>query len=190
MFRRSMVPLDGSARAEKAMPVAARLARASVGSVLLTQAAAIPIMYESYSAPSYMAEMIDAEIGNAQDYLKTMARVGALAGIPTETTALFGAAAQTLLLMASLFEADLVVMTSQGKAGMKRRVPGSVARHNPIPVLVLHNARTYMQSIVEHLREGLVGKLKLTLTWSVALSDDSPADADCAPRGDGFPEGR
>lgn len=256
MFRRIMVPLDGSARAEKAMLVAARLARASRGSVLLAQAAAIPIMYESYSAPSYMAEMIDAEIGNARDYLKTMARAGALAGIPTETNALFGAAAQTLLSMASLFEADLVVMTSQGKTGMKRWVLGSVsqkvARHSPIPVLVLHeagtvpvgarpdggpvralvtldgsvlaktalepaaqliaalsapapgalhllrvvkppvddekktdrdsiervqeqalhNARTYMQSIVEHLREGLVGDLNLTLTWSVALSDD------------------
>jgi nucleotide-binding universal stress UspA family protein len=256
MFKRILVPLDGSARAEKAMPVAARLARASGGSVLLAQAAAIPIMYDCYTGPSYMAEMIDAEIGNAQDYLKTMARAGALAGIPTEITALFGAAAQTLLSMASLFEADLVVMTSQGKTGMKRWVLGSVsqkvARHSPIPVLMLHeagtvpvgaspdggpvraivtldgsvlaktalepaaqliaalsapapgalhllrvvrppefdekktdrdsiermqeqalhNAKTYMQSIVEHLRESFVGKLNLALTWSVALSDD------------------
>jgi nucleotide-binding universal stress UspA family protein len=33
-------------------------------------------------------------------------------------------------------------------------------------------AKTYMQSVVEHLREGPIGKLNLTITWSVALGDD------------------
>jgi nucleotide-binding universal stress UspA family protein len=35
MFRRILVPLDGTARAEQALPVAARLARASGGTVVL-----------------------------------------------------------------------------------------------------------------------------------------------------------
>jgi nucleotide-binding universal stress UspA family protein len=35
MFRRILVPLDGSARAEQALPIAARLAQASGGSLLL-----------------------------------------------------------------------------------------------------------------------------------------------------------
>jgi nucleotide-binding universal stress UspA family protein len=256
MFTRIMVPLDGSTRAERAIPVAARLARASGGSVLLAQVAAIPIMYESYGGSSYPGEAIDTEIQNAEDSLKMLAQSEALAGIKVETTALFGAAAQTLLSMATMFKADLVVMTSQGKTGMKRWLLGSVAqkvaRHSPIPVLVLHEtgtmpvgarpdgsplralvtldgsvlaksalepaaqliaalsapapgalhllrvvksppvdekktdpdsvehgqeqalhtAKTSMQSIVEHLREGPVGKLKLALTWSVALDDD------------------
>lgn len=34
MFRRILVPLDGSSRAEQAIPVAARIARASRGSVV------------------------------------------------------------------------------------------------------------------------------------------------------------
>ena len=35
MFQRIVVPLDGSARAEQALPVAARLAHASGGTVVL-----------------------------------------------------------------------------------------------------------------------------------------------------------
>jgi len=43
MFKRILVPLDGSTRAESAVPIAARIARASGGSVILLQVAAIPI---------------------------------------------------------------------------------------------------------------------------------------------------
>lgn len=133
-------------RAEKAIPVAARLARASGGSILLAQATTIPIMYEAYGGSSYMEEVIDAEMKSAEDYLETIAQAEALTGIKVETTALFGAAAQTLFSMATMFKADLVVMTSQGKTGLKRwmldSVAQKVARHSPIPVLVLHETGT------------------------------------------------
>jgi len=39
MFQRILVPLDGSTRAERASPVAARLARASGGSIMLLEVA-------------------------------------------------------------------------------------------------------------------------------------------------------
>jgi len=45
MFERILVPLDGSPRAEKALPVAARIARASGGSVTLLQVVSPPIDY-------------------------------------------------------------------------------------------------------------------------------------------------
>ncbi|HKV59392.1 MAG TPA: universal stress protein [Ktedonobacteraceae bacterium] len=256
MFKRILVPLDGSARAEKALLTAARLARSSGGTILLAQVATIPIMYESYGGSPYAGEIMNTEIENAEAYLETMAQSEKLAGLQVETNVLFGAPAQTLLSMATMFKADLIVMTSQGKTGVKRWVLGSVAqkvaRHSPIPVLVLHEAgtmpvgtrrdsspvralvtldgsvlaktaieptaqlitalsapnagvlhllrvvkplvfdekkadaeyirhlqeqglhkaRTYMQSVVEHLREGPIGKLNLTITWSVALGDD------------------
>ena len=37
MFKRILIPLDGSERAEQALPVAARIARGSGGSVILLQ---------------------------------------------------------------------------------------------------------------------------------------------------------
>jgi len=52
MFKRILVPLDGSTRAESAVPIAARIARASGGSVILLQVAAIPIELETEKKPS------------------------------------------------------------------------------------------------------------------------------------------
>ena len=47
MYKRILVPLDGSKRAESAVPIAARIAQASGGSVILLQVAAIPIEIET-----------------------------------------------------------------------------------------------------------------------------------------------
>jgi hypothetical protein len=43
MFKRMIVPLDGSTRAEGAIPVAARIARASGGTIILLQVVTIPL---------------------------------------------------------------------------------------------------------------------------------------------------
>lgn len=256
MFKRILVPLDGSALAETAIPVVARLARASGGTILLAQVAAIPVMYESYGAASVIGEMVDNEVQDAEDYLQGVKAFEELAGIQVEASVLVGAPAQTLLSMATMFKADLIVMTSQGKTGVKRWILGSVAqkiaRHSSIPVLVLretdtmpagtgyadspvralvtldgsvlakaalepaaqlvaalsspnqgelhllrvvkplafdekkanagyirqaqeqwlHKAKIYMESVVEHLREGPIGKLNLAITWSVIPGED------------------
>ncbi len=142
MYKRILVPLDGSARAESALPVAARIARASGGSVMLVQVATMPLTYETSPAATYTPELIEAEINDSEEYLKALARSDVLAGIETETCELFGAAAQSILAVATSYRMDLIVMTSAGKTGMKRWVLGSVAqklaRHSPLPVLVLH----------------------------------------------------
>jgi nucleotide-binding universal stress UspA family protein len=141
MFRRILVPLDGSDRAAQAIPVAARLARASGGSIFLARAATAPIVYGTFHENSSMAEMVDSELKDANDYLTVMAHSPTLSGIEVETSVLYGAAAPTLLAMATQCEADLIVMTSQGQTGVKRWLLGSVAqkmaRQSPVPVLVL-----------------------------------------------------
>jgi nucleotide-binding universal stress UspA family protein len=259
MFKRILVPLDGSARAEHAIPVAARLARAAGGSVVLVQVATVPVTYSPYLASSsYAAEAVEAELNDAESYLNNLASSEVLRGIETETKALFGAAAPTILSVAHSYNVDLVVMTSQGKTGMKRWVLGSVAqkiaRHSPIPVFILHEggpmpaaphpdgrpmralvsldgsalakaaiepaaqlvvalstpaqgalhlirvvkpptpdethmlvdqesierfkenalhkAKTYLNSVAGHLREGPLKQLNLSITWSVAADDD------------------
>jgi nucleotide-binding universal stress UspA family protein len=47
MFGHILVPLDGSTRAEAALPIAARIARAAGSSVVLLQVVTIPTNYES-----------------------------------------------------------------------------------------------------------------------------------------------
>ncbi len=51
MFKRILVPLDGSERAEQALPVAARMARGSGGSVILLQVVDVTASSYGYVAP-------------------------------------------------------------------------------------------------------------------------------------------
>jgi len=149
MSKRILVPLDGSARAESALPVAARIARASGSALLLVQVVSIPVMYETPT--TYGGEFIEQAINDAEDYLKTVAKEKTLEGIQVSTSALFGAAAQTILSVAGSYNCDLIVMTSRGQTGIWRWMLGSVAqkvtRHSPIAVLVLHETGTILPGI-------------------------------------------
>ena len=92
MFKRMLVPLDGSTRAERALPVAARIARATGGSIVLLQATSFPVDYGPDFArnPSYTQTMLDDELATAKKYLTRVADTEGLAGIKTETEAAIG----------------------------------------------------------------------------------------------------
>ncbi len=153
MFKQILVPLDGSLRAESALAVAARIARASDGTIMLLRVVSIPAEYTSYLYDSYMAqtpmyaqEILDAEQANAENYLASVAKSTRLAGIKTQTKALAGRAAMTILDVARDEHIDIIVMCSHGDTGFKRWALGSVAqqvsRHSPVPVLVLREDGT------------------------------------------------
>jgi nucleotide-binding universal stress UspA family protein len=153
MFKRILVPLDGSLRAERAIPVAARIANDSDGTVVLLQVVGLPVSYSMSLYGSYMAqtpvftkELLNAELAKAKFYLAGVLQSDHLLGIKVETQALVGGAAATILDVASEQHIDLIVMCSHGDTGVKRWVLGSVAqqvsRHSPVPVLVLREKGT------------------------------------------------
>lgn len=90
MFKRILVPLDGAARAERAIPVAARLARASNGSIILLQVVTPPIDYGGYLAqePLQSESMIETYLDEAKSYLENLAKSEDLAGIGTRVEAM------------------------------------------------------------------------------------------------------
>jgi nucleotide-binding universal stress UspA family protein len=88
MFQRILVPLDGSQCAERAIPVAARLARASGGSVILVQALSLDIDLYLVPQPTLIEMAVDAERACAEKYLRGVATSVTLDGVPTETVAL------------------------------------------------------------------------------------------------------
>ena len=141
MFQRILVPLDGSTRAEQALPVAVRIARASGGSLLLVRVVPQPIDYSGGWAPLVTAEMIEVEMDGATDYLKTVATSQLLAGIETRTEVALGMAAQYLIAVTEEHDCDLVVLCSHGRTGFTRWALGSVAHslvhQSAVPVLVL-----------------------------------------------------
>lgn len=143
MFRHIVIPLDGSPRAEEALPVAARLARATGGQLTLLRVVPPTIELDMRTVPlTTPAELAsEEEIAKANDYLAQVATSKELEGITIHTEALSGPAAKTILLFAYLQHVDLITICSRGITGLKRWALGSVAekvvRHSPIPVLVL-----------------------------------------------------
>ena len=143
MFHHILVPLDGSPRAERALPVAARLARFSDGTVVLLRVVSPSTEFVSY--PVVDAEMlqrlIDPDLEEAGNYLESIINVSSLANVHTETNMIIGQAAATILSLVDTQHIDLIVMCSHGYTGMKRWVLGSVAEkvahHAPVPVLLL-----------------------------------------------------
>ena len=143
MFKRILVPLDGSERAEQAIPVATSIARVSGGTVILLQVATMPLdfAWQSMEASLNMPEALFLQQSSIKEYLATLAATKELEGVATITAVAEGVPAEAILSVASSQQVDLIVMCSHGRTGFKRWMLGSVAqkvaRHSPVPVLVL-----------------------------------------------------
>jgi nucleotide-binding universal stress UspA family protein len=146
MFQRILVPLDGSKRAERAIPVAARIARTSGGIVILVHAvnAAIEFWPSLAGEATSDQSVLDADQAAAEEYLAAIKQAPELASITTETRILFGPVGPAILAAAESSQADLIVLCSHGFTGMTRWALGSVAekvaRYALVPVLVLREA--------------------------------------------------
>jgi nucleotide-binding universal stress UspA family protein len=143
MLKRILVPLDGSPRAERAIPVAARVAQASGGSIILVRVVTTSVEFwpSPVPQPALAQIAIDADIASAEEYLEAITQSTSLANIQTETVVLFGPTAPTILTVARSYHADIIILCSHGYTGMKRWVMGSVAQkvaqYASLPVLVL-----------------------------------------------------
>ncbi len=140
MFQHILVPLDGSVRAEQAIPIAARAARASQGTMtllrVLSSAELLPYIFAALEPSTY-----SADIETASAYLQAVAQGPDLTDITVRTEVHTGLAASTILDRARANNADLIVMTSHGHSGLVRWALGSVAskvaRQSEAPVLVI-----------------------------------------------------
>lgn len=141
MFQRILVPLDGSARAEQAFPIAERIARATGGSLTLLRIVETPKRFEEKTVPENPGELLESEIARARAYLQHTLAKSALEGIGVTTEVRAGRVARQILQCAEDQQGDLIVMCSHGTTGLKRWLLGSVAQkivHNStIPVLIV-----------------------------------------------------
>lgn len=155
LFQRILVPLDGSERAEQALPVAARIARASHGSVLLLSVLPPPTALNwAMQLPPPSSEDQAAERRAITAYLERLAASETLKGVETVTEIIEGQPASVILDTAQAKPADLIVLCSHGRARIKQWALGSVAqkvaRHSPVPVLVLREGTSELTN--EHPR--------------------------------------
>ncbi len=137
-----VLPVDGSAEAERGI----FLARALVppdGELILVQVVHEP----QTSVPRWVREgKANTETRStarelAQQYLASIEAELRAEGVPVRTDVRFGDAAEEIIRLAETEQAELVVMTTQGRGGAGRAIFGSVAdriaRHGTRPTLLL-----------------------------------------------------
>lgn len=134
MFQRILLPTDFSSSADAAL----KLARYHFpGAARLLLHVLNPRQLAEQIGPSVTADDRREEIEReARD------RLAALAGAAEETAVRVGPPAETILLHADEWDADLIVMGTHGRTGLALFLNGSVAeqvvRHGRLPVLIEH----------------------------------------------------
>ena len=156
MFQRLLIPLDGSPRAEQALPVAARLARASGGSILLLRVVNISqdVLTYGIGIPLITPGAIEEKLAEAKNYLDGFCQRADLSGIPVQALALLGNPAMVIPSQAVEKSIDLIILSSHGYTGFKRWALGSIAQKiahaSSIPVLILREQRERSPGEHEH----------------------------------------
>lgn len=146
MFKRILVPTDGSDTAQRGLQVAMDLA-------LAMKAPAHLVLLHVVEPPPYVPEGgIAYDVGalmrsiraHGEGVLERARTQCEAAGLTAETDIFDadGRVADTVAERARERDCDLVVMGTHGRRGVSRWVMGSdaeiVARHSPVPVLLVH----------------------------------------------------
>jgi nucleotide-binding universal stress UspA family protein len=145
MFRRIVVPLDGSPLAEAVLPDVCTLAAGAAAEVLLLSVVPLPSVFalaEELQEQSFRGdlaadpdqvvstvehEMTAPEEARRQRYLDDRADRLAAAGLSVRTLVRVGDAATAIVRCARDEQADAIAMSTHGRGGLDRLLHGSVA---------------------------------------------------------------
>jgi nucleotide-binding universal stress UspA family protein len=142
MYRSIMVPLDGSAFGEQALPYALSIVRASGAALSLVHVHRDQTVYLVGPTPVVDATENVCQRASEGAYLTALSqRLAAQAGRPISVALLDEPVADALAAHAAETHADLIVLTSHGRGGMSRIWLGSTAdalvRQTATPLLVI-----------------------------------------------------
>lgn len=146
MYRKILVPTDGSRLSQRAVEHAVALARATGASVVALHAYPkfLGSPYGTFgSAAEVLAEAhARQERAQAEALFADIRRVGAAAGVSVETVLVEAANVyRQIIAVARKRRCDLICMASHGRRGLSALVLGSettkVLTHGTVPVLVL-----------------------------------------------------
>jgi nucleotide-binding universal stress UspA family protein len=148
MYKKILVPLDGSKLAESVLPHVESLAKCSpkaeVMLVSVTERVSGFSAVDDSNQPAgerLIPEAVGKEEREARKYLDRIAKPLVGKGIKVLTEVLLGKPADEIILFATNEGCDLIIMASHGRSGPSRWTHGSVAekvfRSNCAPVLMI-----------------------------------------------------
>lgn len=147
-FKRILVPVDGSAVSERGLKQAGKLAHVYGARLRLLHVVAEYAAYASTEASIDIGPILE---GLREGGRKTLERIARRArGLaPRIETSLIenpgGRVADSIVKEAKRWRADVIVMGTHGRRGVKRMLLGSdaelVSRYSPVPVLLVPGGR-------------------------------------------------
>jgi nucleotide-binding universal stress UspA family protein len=142
MYKKILVPLDGSTLAEKVLPHAQALAKSEDAELVLLRVPLPPSPEFFARNPGLATEIIEDTEKETQTYLEKEERVVKGSGNQVQTIMREGPVAETILQVADEIHADLIAMSTHGRTGLQRMLVGSVADKvvhlSHIPVMLIH----------------------------------------------------
>ncbi len=142
MYKKILVPLDGSPLAEAAIPHAQALAKSEGAEIILLRVPVLPsttfLARDPALASMVLKEMEEETKEYMQDEVLKLRKEGSkVRGMTRE-----GPVPDTILDVARETHADLIAMSTHGYSGIQRWLMGSVAdkvvSHSSIPVMLIH----------------------------------------------------
>jgi nucleotide-binding universal stress UspA family protein len=142
MYKKILVPLDGSELAEAVLPHAQALAKSEDAEIVILRIPDLPAP-DLFTRNPAMANKVleDTEI-ETENYLQDEVKKLSGKGIKVSSLMREGPVPDTILAAAEETHADVIAMCTHGRTGIQRWLIGSVAdrvvHYSPIPVMLIH----------------------------------------------------
>lgn len=144
MYRRILVPVDGSATAARGLREALRLAKDQHALIRLVHVVDETMILGTAEAGVDMGPLLAGLAKNGRALLQRARRKAEKSGFRVETAlyeSVGAAAADAILRDAKKWRADIIVAGTHGRRGVRRLVLGSdaeqIVRLSPVPVLLV-----------------------------------------------------
>jgi nucleotide-binding universal stress UspA family protein len=148
VYKRILVPVDGSATSTAGLNEALRLAKNQKARVRLVHIVDEVAIFATSEGGLNIEPVIESLKSGGKRILARTAKLAAARGVRAETEIVENATsrvADVLVARAKRWRADLIVMGTHGRRGVNRLVLGSdaelVVRNSPVPVLLVRSAR-------------------------------------------------
>lgn len=141
MYRKILVPLDGSKVAEGVLPHAKALAYSEGAELILLTVGANPALEFAFSDPGLARSAVLEQEERSKKYISEIEGQLKSAGFKTSTQLRVGSVAEVILGVAEELQVDVIAMSTHGRTGAARWLLGSIAErvvHNSkVPVLLI-----------------------------------------------------
>lgn len=148
MFKKVLVPIDGSAASREGLERAIALAKNQKARMRLLHVVDEHGVIQGLEPTMNVGELLDGLVAEGRKVLAAAAATAKKHGVTVDTVlyeSLIGRVADRIVREAAKWRADVIVMGTHGRRGIGRLVMGSdaenVLRQSPVPVLLVRGAK-------------------------------------------------